>query len=279
MSRDATPRPTRPATRRPGRRWAPRRSRCRSMSCPRPTRIRRRPTRPRSPSTTIRLAARTSPDERVFHPSSAGSPAEGVRSSMPRRRGTRPDASALEAEDGRSLGEMLSAVTTNVSTLMQQEMALAKAELQQSGREPARASACSPVPPSPGCCSWSSSRSARGGAWDSSSRTSGRRWSWPSSGRSWPACLAMVGKKEFDRIRGIPQTTETLSKVPNALKGHERRREPMTTSKRPGSGASAPTSSAPAPNSATTSMLWPTPPTPRTSPSGRSTRSRVPSAA
>ena len=33
--------------------------------------------------------------------------------------------------------------------------------------------------------------------------------------------LAMVGKKEFDRIRGIPQTTETLSKVPNALKGHE----------------------------------------------------------
>ena len=41
--------------------------------------------------------------------------------------------SALEAEDGRSLGEMLSAVTTNVSTLMQQEMALAKAELKQSG--------------------------------------------------------------------------------------------------------------------------------------------------
>ena len=33
--------------------------------------------------------------------------------------------------------------------------------------------------------------------------------------------LAMVGKKEFERIRGIPQTTDTLGKIPNALKGQE----------------------------------------------------------
>ena len=35
------------------------------------------------------------------------------------------------------------------------------------------------------------------------------------------AILASVGKKELDRIRGLRQTTETLGKVPNALKGHE----------------------------------------------------------
>ena len=35
------------------------------------------------------------------------------------------------------------------------------------------------------------------------------------------AVLALVGKKEFERIRGLPQTTETLGKVPNAIKGHE----------------------------------------------------------
>jgi hypothetical protein len=33
--------------------------------------------------------------------------------------------------------------------------------------------------------------------------------------------LALVGKKEIDRIRGLPDTTDTLSKVPNALKGQE----------------------------------------------------------
>jgi hypothetical protein len=35
------------------------------------------------------------------------------------------------------------------------------------------------------------------------------------------AILAVVGKKEFERIRGLPQTAETMSKVPNALKGQE----------------------------------------------------------
>ena len=35
------------------------------------------------------------------------------------------------------------------------------------------------------------------------------------------AVLALAGKKEIDRIRGLPRTTETLGKVPNAIKGHE----------------------------------------------------------
>ncbi len=33
--------------------------------------------------------------------------------------------------------------------------------------------------------------------------------------------LALAGKKELERIRGLPQTADTLGKVPNALKGHE----------------------------------------------------------
>ena len=33
--------------------------------------------------------------------------------------------------------------------------------------------------------------------------------------------LALAGKKEMERIRGLPQTAETLGKVPNALKGQE----------------------------------------------------------
>ena len=33
--------------------------------------------------------------------------------------------------------------------------------------------------------------------------------------------LFLVGRGELRRIRGVPQTTETLSEIPNALKGHE----------------------------------------------------------
>ncbi|HEY5846820.1 MAG TPA: phage holin family protein [Microlunatus sp.] len=129
--------------------------------------------------------------------------------------------SALEAEDGRSLGEMLSAVTTNVSTLMQQEMALAKAELKQSGMRAGKGIGLF-------------AGAAVGGvlflvflsvsAWWGLGQLIENQWSALVVAAIWAivaGVLAMVGKKEFDRIRGIPQTTETLSKVPNALKGHE----------------------------------------------------------
>jgi hypothetical protein len=39
------------------------------------------------------------------------------------------------------------------------------------------------------------------------------------------AVLASVGKKELDRVRGVPRTTETLGKIPNALKGQEEKNQ------------------------------------------------------
>jgi len=39
------------------------------------------------------------------------------------------------------------------------------------------------------------------------------------------AILALVAKKQLDRINGLPQTTDTLAKVPNALKGQEERNQ------------------------------------------------------
>lgn len=33
--------------------------------------------------------------------------------------------------------------------------------------------------------------------------------------------LAAAGRAELKRIRGLPNTTDTLTKVPNALKGYE----------------------------------------------------------
>jgi hypothetical protein len=128
---------------------------------------------------------------------------------------------ALEAADGRSLGEVMGDLTRNVSTLLQQEVALAKAELRQSG-----------------------SRAGKGiglfagaaiagilflvflsvSAWWGLGQFIGNEWSALVVAAVWvivAIILALAGKKEMERIRGLPQTTETLGEVPNALKGHE----------------------------------------------------------
>ena len=132
-----------------------------------------------------------------------------------------PRRSALEAEDGRSLGELLGDVTGNLSTLMQQELALAKAEIRQSGTRAGKG-----VGMFVGA--------AIGGflflvflsvsAWWGLGQFIGNQWSALIVAGVWAiiaAVLALVGKKEFERIRGLQQTTDTLSKVPNALKGNE----------------------------------------------------------
>jgi hypothetical protein len=129
--------------------------------------------------------------------------------------------SALEADDGRSIGEVMSAVTSNVSTLMQQEVALAKAELRETG---ARAGKGIGLYVGAGVAGLLFLVFVSVSAWWGLGQFIENQWSALVVAVIWAivaGILAMVGKKEFDRIRGIPQTTETLSKVPNALKGQE----------------------------------------------------------
>ncbi len=136
-------------------------------------------------------------------------------SSDPPRRG------ALEAEDGRSLGEVMGDLTRNVSTLLQQEVALAKAELGQSGKRAGK-----------GIGLFAGAAIAgilflvflSVSAWWGLGQFIGNEWSALVVAAVWviiAVILAMVGKKEMERIQGIPKTTETLGKVPNALKGQE----------------------------------------------------------
>jgi tetrahydromethanopterin S-methyltransferase subunit G len=136
-------------------------------------------------------------------------------SSDPPRRG------ALEAEDGRSLGDVMGDLTRNVSTLLQQEVALAKAELSQSGKRAGK-----------GIGLYAGAAIAgilflvflSVSAWWGLGQFIGNEWSALVVAAVWvivAIILALAGKKEMERIRGIPQTTETLGKVPNALKGHE----------------------------------------------------------
>jgi hypothetical protein len=128
---------------------------------------------------------------------------------------------AMESEDGRTIGQILGDVSRDVSTLMRQEVALAKAELRQSGMQAGKGIGMYVGAAVAGmlflvflsvCVWW-----ALGGL-------IGRGWSALIVAVIWAivaAILAVVGKKEFERVRGLPQTAETMSKVPNALKGQE----------------------------------------------------------
>jgi tetrahydromethanopterin S-methyltransferase subunit G len=132
-----------------------------------------------------------------------------------------PQRGALEAEDGRSLGEVMGDLTRNVSTLLQQEVALAKAELSQSGKRAGK-----------GVGLFAGAAIAgilflvflSVSAWWGLGQFIGNEWSALIVAAVWvivAIILGLAGKKEMERVRGLPQTTETLGKVPNALKGHE----------------------------------------------------------
>src|ERR687894_2130842 len=128
-------------------------------------------------------------------------------SSDPPRRG------ALEAEDGRSLGEVMGDLTRNVSTLLQQEVALAKAELRQSGQ---RAGKGIGLLAGAGVAGLLFLVFLSVSAWWGLGQFIENQWSAPVVAVVWVVIaiiLAMVGRAVMKRIRGIPDTTDTLGKV------------------------------------------------------------------
>jgi tetrahydromethanopterin S-methyltransferase subunit G len=128
---------------------------------------------------------------------------------------------ALQAADGRSLGEVMGDLTKDVSTLMQQEVALAKAELRQSGQKAGKGIGLLAGAAVAGLLILVFiSLSAMWGL----GGYIGQEWSSLVVAIVWviiAIILAKAGQAEMKRIQGIPQTTDTLGKVPNALKGQE----------------------------------------------------------
>jgi hypothetical protein len=124
-------------------------------------------------------------------------------------------------EDTRSIGDRLGDVTRDISTLMRQEVALAKAEAKQSATNAGK-----------GIGMYVGA--ALGGffllmflsiaLWWALGTLVGNGWSAVIVAVIWgiiAAILASVGKKEMQKIRGLPDTADTVGKIPNALKGQE----------------------------------------------------------
>jgi hypothetical protein len=134
-------------------------------------------------------------------------------------------ASSIEPErsshDAPSIGERLGDVTRDLSTLMRQEVALAKAEVTQSATNAGKGIGMLVG-------------AALGGffvllflsiaLWVAIGRSTGYGWSALIVAVIWAiiaAILAVVGRGELKKIRGVPDTTDSLGKIPNALKGQE----------------------------------------------------------
>ena len=137
------------------------------------------------------------------------------------REGYTAPRSPLQADDGRSIGSVLADITANISTLLQQEVALAKAELRQSGTQAGKGIG---LLAGAGVAGLLLLVFLSVSAWWGLGLYLGNQWSALVVAAVW-AIVALIlyfaGKAELKRIRGLPATTETLSKVPPALKGHE----------------------------------------------------------
>jgi hypothetical protein len=117
-----------------------------------------------------------------------------------------------------SLGELLGDVTRDMSTLMRQEVELAKVELKQSAT---RAGKGSGMLAGAGVAGHFVLVFLSLALWWALGQWMGLGWSGVVVAIIWgivAAVLASTGRKELKAIQGLPQTAETLQEIPPTLK-------------------------------------------------------------
>jgi hypothetical protein len=123
-----------------------------------------------------------------------------------------------------SIGALIGDISSDFSTLMRQEVALAKAEATQAGTAIGKAVAMFAAAGIAALLVLLFVSNALWGLLDN----------WMDRGLAaiivailWgivAAVLALAGKKQLDSFKGLPNTTETAKRVPDALKGNEAHR-------------------------------------------------------
>ena len=121
----------------------------------------------------------------------------------------------------RSLGELVSEVTGDLSTLMRQELELAKAELQQTA---SRAGKGAGMLGGAAVAGYFVLLFVSIALWWAIGSATGLGWSAVIVAVIWgiiAAVLAAMGRKSLQAVRGLPKTSDTVKKIPDALKGNE----------------------------------------------------------
>jgi hypothetical protein len=132
-----------------------------------------------------------------------------------------PGEAAHAKADNTSLGDLLGEVTRDLSTLMRQELELAKAELKQSATRAGRGSG---MLAGAGVAGHFVLLFLSIALWYALGMLMGLGWSAVVVAVIWAiiaAVLASMGRKELKTVKGMPQTTETLSEIPPTLKPGE----------------------------------------------------------
>lgn len=123
-----------------------------------------------------------------------------------------------------SLGELLGEVTRNLSTLMRQELALAKAELKESATTSAKGAgilggagyAASMVLLFLSIALWAALAVVVGGGW--AGVFVAAVWAVIA------AVLFLTGRSQLKKVRGVPQTVKTLQEIPPTFQRNEENR-------------------------------------------------------
>lgn len=123
-----------------------------------------------------------------------------------------------------SLGDLLGEVTRDLSTLMRQEIALAKAELKDSATTSAKGAGLL------GGAGYAASLVVLFlslALWAALATLVGWGWSGVIVAVLWAiiaAILYAVGRKQLKEVQGAPQTVETLQEIPETFKRNEENR-------------------------------------------------------
>jgi len=123
-----------------------------------------------------------------------------------------------------SVGELLGDVTRDLSTLMRQEFELAKAEAKSSAMTSARGAGLL------GGAGYAASMTVLFlsiALWAALAAWVGGGWAGVIVAVLWAviaAVLYIVGKNELKKVKGVPQTVETLQEIPPTFKRNEENR-------------------------------------------------------
>lgn len=120
-----------------------------------------------------------------------------------------------------SVGALISDISEDLSTLMQQEVALAKAEIKQTA---SKAGVGAGMLGGAGVAAHFALLFASIALWWALGDLIGLGWSAVVVALLWAiiaAVLAVIGRSRLKDVEGMPHTVETAKKVPDAIKGNE----------------------------------------------------------
>lgn len=133
-----------------------------------------------------------------------------------------PDVSAHERAESASIGDLLSDVSRGLSTLLHQEVELAKAEVRDSATKAGKGAG---MLSGAAMAAWFTLLFLSLAAWEAlTAAMDNRGWAAVVIMAIWAviaAILAAAGRRKIKDIQGMSRTVETAKQVPDALKGNE----------------------------------------------------------